>query len=34
MNYRCSLEEGITSLSTVYIQYVLDVIIQNRFPEF
>jgi hypothetical protein len=29
MNYRCSLREGITSLSTVYIQYVLDVI----FPE-
>jgi hypothetical protein len=34
MNYRCSLGEGIKSLSTVYIQYVLDVIVQNRFPVF
>jgi hypothetical protein len=34
MNYKCSLREGITSLSTVYIKYVLDVIVQNRFPVF
>jgi hypothetical protein len=34
MNYRGSLGDGNESLSTVYVQYILDVIVQNMFLVF